>query len=89
MLRLLDSYPLALEVVLANLVRQTPAEVLAALQGDDEAIDMRSEKKTESILRGIEYSYSNLSPAAQGLLACLAPFTSVINIQFLRNTPNS
>ncbi|MBM4467629.1 MAG: CHAT domain-containing protein, partial [Chloroflexi bacterium] len=78
LLQLLDGYPLPIEVVLANLARQTPAEVLAALQAGDEAVDMRSEKKTESILRCIDYSHSNLSPEAQGLLTCLAPFTSVI-----------
>jgi len=78
LLALLDGYPLPMEVVLANLARQTPAEVLAALQAGDEAIDMRSESKTESILRCIDYSHSNLSPDAQQLLTCLAPFTSVI-----------
>ncbi len=78
LLTLLDGYPLALEVVLANLPRQTPTEILNALQTGDEAVDMRSEKKTESILRCIDYSHSNLSPEAQGLLTCLAPFTSVI-----------
>jgi len=36
------------------------------------------EQKTESILRCIDYSHSNLSPEAQSLLLCLAPFTSVI-----------
>ncbi|MBN1401465.1 MAG: CHAT domain-containing protein, partial [Anaerolineae bacterium] len=78
LLKLLDGYPLPMEVVLANLARQTPSEVLAALQAGDEGIDMRSEKKTESILRCIDYSHSNLSPEAQGLLTCLAPFTSVV-----------
>jgi len=78
LLDLLDGYPLPMEVVLANLARQTPTEVLAALQAGDEAIDMRSESKTESILRCIDYSHSNLSPDAQQLLTCLAPFTSVV-----------
>jgi len=83
LLQLLDGYPLPLEVVLANLARQSPADVLAALQAGDQAIDMQSEKKTESILRCIDTSHSNLSPEAQGLLTCLAPFTSVINTKFL------
>ncbi len=78
LLALLDGYPLPLEVVLANLARQTPAKVLAALQTGDAAIDMRSERKTESILRCIEYAHSNLAPEAQRLLVCLAPFTGVI-----------
>jgi len=79
LLKLLDGYPLPLEVVLANLARQTPAEVLEALQAGDVSLDGDSQKKTESILRCIDYSHSNLSSEAQGLLTCLAPFTSVIN----------
>src|ERR1700730_11436793 len=39
LLRLLDGFPLALEVVLANLVHQTPTEVLTALQAGDKKID--------------------------------------------------
>jgi tetratricopeptide (TPR) repeat protein len=80
LLKLLDGYPLPMEVVLANLSHQTPAEILTALEKGDEGIDMHSEKKTESILKCIDYSFGNISPEAQDLLACLAPFTSVINI---------
>jgi hypothetical protein len=84
LLKLLDGYPLPLEVVLANLARQTPREVLDALGEGDVALDTGdTQDKTESILRCIDYSHSNLSPEAQGLLACLAPFTSVINTQLL------
>ncbi|MEW6349111.1 MAG: tetratricopeptide repeat protein, partial [Thermodesulfobacteriota bacterium] len=83
LLDLLAGYPLPMEVVLANLARQSPAEVLEALQAGDEKIDLRSENKTESILRCIDYSHSNLSPEAQQLLMCLAPFTSVINAAYL------
>jgi hypothetical protein len=86
LIRVLDGFPLALEVVLANLARQTPAQVLAALQTGDEQIDIEKqdqpssllEEKTKSILRCIDYSHSNLSLEAQQLLLCLAPFTSVI-----------
>ncbi len=78
LLKLLDGYPLALEVVLPNLARQTPAEVLAALQAGEVALDdAAATDKTHSILRCIEYSHSNLDPAAQDLLACLAPFSTV------------
>jgi tetratricopeptide (TPR) repeat protein len=79
LLKLLDGFPLALEVVLANLARQTPTDILAALQAGDVTINVGdSEKRTENILRCIDYSHSNLSPQAQQLLLCLAPFTSVI-----------
>ena len=80
LLKLLGGYPLPMEVVLANLRQQTPAEVLAALQAGDVRIDPKadSQEKTASILRCIDYSHGNLSPDAQALLVCLAPFTGVI-----------
>jgi tetratricopeptide (TPR) repeat protein len=86
LITLLDGFPLALQVVLANLVRQTPQEVLAALQAGDVSLDQvrDSQQKTESILHCIEYSYSNLSPEAQRLLMCLGPFTSVIPLRRLK-----
>jgi tetratricopeptide (TPR) repeat protein len=84
LIKLLDGFPLALEVVLANLTRQTPTEVLAALQAGD--VDLNtgdSQKRTKNILRCIDYSHSNLSEDAQKLLVCLAPFTSVLNMNWL------
>jgi tetratricopeptide (TPR) repeat protein len=87
LIKVLDGFPLALEVVLANLAHQAPAQVLEALQAGDVSLDIAEskqqdksifEQKTESILRCIDYSHSNLSPEAQQLLLCLAPFTSVI-----------
>src|SRR5713101_5743989 len=84
LLKLLDGFPLALEVILANLARQAPGEVLAALQAGDVKLDTPdSQEKTKSILRCIDYSHSNLSPEAQQLLLCLAPFTSVIWLDML------
>jgi hypothetical protein len=87
LLKLLDGYPLALEVVLANLQRQTPTEVLTALQEADVNLDPNAEAgdKTQSIVQCIEYSHSNLSPAAQELLLCLAPFTGVVRTEWLGN----
>nr|MBA2678744.1 tetratricopeptide repeat protein [Ktedonobacteraceae bacterium] len=85
LLLLLDGFPLALEVVLANLAHQPPKEVLMALQAGDSTLDVGdSEQRTENILHCIDYSHSNLSSEAQDLLLCLAPFTSII----YRNTLN-
>ncbi len=79
LLKLLDGFPLALEVILANLARQTPRQILEALQAGDVHLDEGdAQKKTESIVLCIEYSHSNLSPEAQQLLLCLAPFNAVI-----------
>jgi tetratricopeptide (TPR) repeat protein len=85
LLKLLKGYPLPLQVVLANLKSQTPAQVVDALEAGAPGVDKDETSadpfaaKTESILRCIEYSFSNLSPEAQGLLACLAPFTGVLD----------
>ncbi|ACK64557.1 Tetratricopeptide TPR_2 repeat protein [Rippkaea orientalis PCC 8801] len=79
LMKLLAGYPLAMEVVLGNLKTQTPQEILNGLQLADVNLDTGSENKTESILKCVEYSHSNLSPDAQKLLLCLAPFSSFIN----------
>ncbi|MCB0000496.1 MAG: hypothetical protein KDE56_32240, partial [Anaerolineales bacterium] len=92
LLKLLDGHPLALEIVLPNLSRQTPTHLLAAFTQGDEGIDAKTSEvlktsevsdKTASILRCVEYSHSNLSPGAQALLACLTPFTGVVNTSWL------
>ncbi|HLP92287.1 MAG TPA: tetratricopeptide repeat protein [Nostocaceae cyanobacterium] len=79
LMKLLAGYPLAMEVVLANLRQQSPEEILQALQGAEVNLDVDSEDKTKSILKCVEYSHSNLSPTAQKLLLYLAPFSGFIN----------
>jgi tetratricopeptide (TPR) repeat protein len=84
-LRLLAGFPLALEVVLANLAHQTPAEVLQALQGGLAGLDQQdATERTASILLCIEHSHGNLSPAAQRLLECVAPFSVIFDKQLAR-----
>jgi hypothetical protein len=85
LLKLLAGYPLALEVILPNLVRQTPAEILAALREGEDKVDLKSDDKTKSILRCIDYSHSNLSAEAQELLLCLAPFSGVFNASLVEH----
>lgn len=85
LLQLLAGYPLAMEVVLANLQRQSPKEVLAALQAADVSLDTGSQERTQSILKCVEYSHSRLSPQAQQLLLCLAPFSGFIDRHDLGN----
>jgi tetratricopeptide (TPR) repeat protein len=72
-------YPLAIQVVLSNLCRQSPADILAALAAGDVSIDFNASTtdKTGSLLECIDYSYRNLSLAAQDLLGCLTPFIGV------------
>jgi tetratricopeptide (TPR) repeat protein len=83
LMKILAGYPLAMEVVLANLRRQSPEEILQALQSADIDLDVDSEDKTKSILKCVEYSHSNLSPEAQKLLLCLAPFSGFINRDYI------
>ncbi|MBD2092273.1 tetratricopeptide repeat protein [Microcoleus sp. FACHB-1515] len=78
LLKLLAGYPLAIEVVLANLQRQSPTEILQALEAADVSLDRASDDKTQSILKCVEYSHSQLSAEAQKLLLCLAPFNGII-----------
>jgi tetratricopeptide (TPR) repeat protein len=78
LMKVLAGYPLAMEVVLANLKKDTPQEVLAKLQAADINLDTGNEDKTQSILKCVEYSHSNLSPDAQRLLLLLAPFSGFI-----------
>ena len=85
LMKVLAGYPLALEVVLPNLKSQSPSQVLEALQAADFDLDSGSEDKTKSILKCVEYSHSNLSPDAQRLLICLAPFSSFIDRSDLPN----
>jgi hypothetical protein len=84
LLKLLAGYPLALEVILPNLARQTPAEILTALREGADKVDLKSSDKTKSILRCIDYSHGNLSEEAQELLLCLAPFSGVFNAGFVK-----
>ena len=85
LLLLLGGYPLAMEVVLSNLARSTPAEVLQRLEAADIKLDNQSATagKTDSIIKCIDYSHSNLSEPARQLLLTLAPFKGVVNKKLL------
>nr|MDJ0571260.1 tetratricopeptide repeat protein [Pleurocapsa sp. MO_192.B19] len=83
LMKLLAGYPLAMEVVLANLKTQKPEEILSRLQASDIDLDTGSEDKTKSIIQCVEYSHSNLSPETQKLLLCLAPFSGIFNRQHI------
>ncbi len=79
LMKVLAGYPLAMEVVLANLKSLSSQEILAKLAAADINLDTGSEDKTQSILKCVEYSHSNLSADAQKLLLCLAPFSGFID----------
>jgi tetratricopeptide (TPR) repeat protein len=77
LMKLLAGYPLAIEVVLSNLGRQSVTEVLAGLDAGNVDLD-RVGNKTESILQCVEYSHGNLSVSAQRSLLCLALFSGFV-----------
>lgn len=84
LMKLLAGYPLAMEVVLPNLKRYNPAQIIESLKAGDVDLERQNGKdKTESILKCVDYSHGNLSPDAQKLLLCFAPFNSVINLGWL------
>ncbi len=85
LMKLLAGYPLAIEVVLPNLRRQSPAEVVAALGAADLQLDNEDEDKTRSIIQCVEYSHGNLSPETQDLLLCIALFTGHLNLTSIPN----
>ncbi len=81
LMKLLAGYPLAMEVVLANLKQQSPEEILEQLEKAE--IDPGGEDRTNNIVKCIEYSHSNLSASAQNLLLLIAPFRGFINTLFI------
>jgi hypothetical protein len=86
LMQLLAGYPLAMEVVLGNLARLSPGEVLAGLDAADVDLDRPDARdKTESILQCIDFSFCGLSEAARNLLVCLAPFSGFIDRAGLEN----
>ncbi|WP_334909342.1 tetratricopeptide repeat protein, partial [Nostoc sp.] len=85
LMKVLAGYPLAMEVVLANLKNLSSQKILAKLAAADINLDTGSEDKTQSILKCVEYSHSNLSPDAQKLLLCLAPFSGFIDRSYIPN----
>ena len=82
LMKLLAGYPLAMEVVLANLKRQSPEEIWQGLQLA-ELVNVGDENKTNNIIKCVEYSHSNLSEEAQKLLLCLAPFSGFIYLDII------
>jgi tetratricopeptide (TPR) repeat protein len=81
LMKLLAGYPLALKAILPNLKRKTAKVILDDLQAGVGDLDKgNAQEKTESIIKCIEYAYSNLSEDAQKLLLCLAPFQSAVTV---------
>jgi len=81
LLQLLSGYPLALKAVLPNLKNKTSKAILKELgEGIGDLDKGNAQEKTESIIKCIEYSHSNLSEDAQKLLMCLSPFVGVVNL---------
>ncbi|MEN8445786.1 MAG: CHAT domain-containing protein, partial [Cyanobacteria bacterium J06555_13] len=80
LITLLAGYPLAMEVILGNLARQSTTEVLAGLSAKDiKGLDTGGMERTNNILRCVEYSYGYLSADTKKALLCLAPFNNFIN----------
>jgi len=84
LMKLLAGYPLAMEVILPNLKNRTSIQIIDSLKAGDVDLERNDGKdKTESILKCVDYSHSNISEDAKKLLIFLAPFNSIINLTFL------
>ncbi len=83
LIKLLAGYPLAMEVVLANLKNQSTQEILEQLEQAE--INEEGEDKTNNIIKCIDYSHSNLSESVQQLLLLLAPFRGFIDSSDLKH----
>lgn len=81
LMSLLSGYPLAIKAILPNLKSKTAAAILKDIEEGIGDIDKGNiQQRTESIIKCIEYSHSNLSEDAQYLLSCLAPFQTIVNV---------
>ncbi|WP_089158126.1 CHAT domain-containing tetratricopeptide repeat protein [Micromonospora sp. NBS 11-29] len=78
LIRLLDGYPLPMTVVVPQLARTPPAQILAELRAGQGSAD-----PTMVARRVIEYSHGKLDPALQTSLLLLAPFTTSIPVPML------
>jgi tetratricopeptide (TPR) repeat protein len=86
LMKLLAGYPLALKAILPDLKTSSAKKILEDLKAGDVNLDKKNiQERTQSVIKCIEYSHSNLSEDAQKLLLCLAPFQSAINFQFIDN----
>ena len=80
LLRLLDGFPLALKAILPNLKNKTAKVILEELEKGLEGLDTgKMGDKTESIVKCIEYAYSNMSEEMKELLLLLLPFQGIMN----------
>ncbi|WP_420632265.1 tetratricopeptide repeat protein [Candidatus Leptofilum sp.] len=72
LLKLLDGHPLALEIVLPNLSRQTPTELLAAFTEGDEGIDVQaSNTQTFEVSETSKVSSTGLQDKTASILRCV------------------
>jgi len=88
LMTLLAGYPLALQVVLPHLAAKDTAKVLEELRHGLAEVDAAAGSdpvvaRTRSLMACIDYSHGHLDPDDQALLTCFAPFTGVINTDFL------
>lgn len=81
LMALLGGFPLAIKSIIPNLQYKLPKQILTELNDGLTNLETGNiEEKTESIIRCIEYAYSNLSEEVQQMLVLLAPFTTVVDV---------
>jgi tetratricopeptide (TPR) repeat protein len=81
LMEVLAGYPLAMEIILPNLARQEPQEMVKLLTGA--GVDLKGGEISEAIFKCIHISFSLLTEKAQSALSAFSPFTGFLNARNL------
>ncbi|BAY88081.1 putative photosystem I assembly protein [Tolypothrix sp. PCC 7601] len=85
LMNLLAAYPLAKQIVLANLHKQSPQEMRLDWQAVNINLNKFSDYKSKTIFKCVEYPHKDLSADTQTLLLYLSPLKGLIDRNELVN----
>ncbi|QIR40574.1 tetratricopeptide repeat protein [Tolypothrix sp. PCC 7910] len=92
LMNLLAAYPLAKQIVLANLHKQSPQQIWLDWQDVNINLNKFSDYKNKTIFKCVEYPLKDLSADTQSLLLCLAPLKGLIDrnelVNYIRELQN-
>ncbi|MBD2335873.1 tetratricopeptide repeat protein [Calothrix sp. FACHB-156] len=92
LMNLLAAYPLAKQIVLANLHKQSPQEIWLDWQAVNINLNKVSDYKNKTIFKCVEYPHKDLSADTQTLLLYLSPLKGLIDrnelVNYIRELQN-
>jgi tetratricopeptide (TPR) repeat protein len=83
LLQWLDGHPLSMRLILPHLATTAPETLLDALKGVGALPGIDDGGRTTSLTTSVTYSYDHLSAATRGLLAAVALFHGVVDVDVL------